>query len=154
MAGINYKARIRYRNQRDKDQGNKCFYCHLRMGDDVTAEHLLSLSSGGLDSLSNIRAVHSKCNAMVGNLPVPDKFLLHWLGKEYGSDEFFKEAKLKLRKWAQEGNKVRSPAEISLEDKKKQALKMWKAENRINVRLGTSLTPKPAILSNRKGPGD
>ncbi|MFZ3482034.1 HNH endonuclease [Sphingomonas sp. 3-13AW] len=93
---------IRYREQRRKDQNGRCYYCHLRLLDDCTAEHLKAKHHGGPDVFANIRASHSKCNVLVGTLSVKEKVRLHKLGLEEGSDAFFREVQrvnpLKSRK--------------------------------------------------------
>jgi hypothetical protein len=82
----------RYKAQRALEQNDKCFFCHIRMGEDVTAEHLHPKSRGGRNDYANIRAAHARCNVLVGVLPYEEKLRLHWIGREEGSDAFFLEA--------------------------------------------------------------
>lgn len=44
-------------------QGGLCFYCLQRMGNDVTAEHLVARMDGGNDVPGNIVAACEECNA-------------------------------------------------------------------------------------------
>lgn len=59
--------------QRD---GNCCFLCDKPLGDDITLEHLIALSSGGRNHLSNMVLMHQKCNNKVGNMPIVEKVKL------------------------------------------------------------------------------
>lgn len=43
------------------------------MGDDITVEHLIALSCGGKNDLSNMVLAHQKCNQEVRNLPISEK---------------------------------------------------------------------------------
>ena len=43
------------------------------MGDDITVEHLIALSCGGKNDLSNMVLAHQKCNQAVLNLPISEK---------------------------------------------------------------------------------
>lgn len=72
-----------------KTQNGKCFYCSLRLGEDLTWEHLVPQSHGGCDRHRNLRVAHMKCNVLVANLPVQAKLFLADLGNEHGSDAFF-----------------------------------------------------------------
>ena len=44
-------------------QGGLCFYCHQRMGRDITAEHLVARMDGGKNTRDNIVAACRRCNA-------------------------------------------------------------------------------------------
>ena len=59
-----------------KRDGNKCFYCGKRLGNDITLEHLISLASGGKNMLGNMVLAHEKCNQQAGNITVYQKMLL------------------------------------------------------------------------------
>lgn len=72
-----------------KQQNGKCFYCSLRLGDDMTWEHLVPQSDGGCSKHRNLRIAHMQCNVKVANLPVQAKLILADLGAAYGSDAFF-----------------------------------------------------------------
>ena len=94
-----------------REQNGKCFYCHLRMHDDVTLEHVSGRSLGGSNAWSNLAAAHAKCNSLVGSLPMAEKLRLREIGRVLGSDAFFQEAAAlagsKLKKtFVQEGNKI------------------------------------------------
>lgn len=72
-----------------KDQRGRCFYCHLRMHDDMTWEHLVARHHGGGNRMANLRVAHGKCNSIVGVHDVHLKFALAEIGDLYGSDAFF-----------------------------------------------------------------
>lgn len=88
MGGLNPDLRRRMA----KEQRGLCFYCQLRMFDDQTWEHLVPRANGGSNKLSNLRICHSKCNSVVGNLPIDDKLWLRELSLDHGSDAFFRAA--------------------------------------------------------------
>lgn len=79
----------RLRKKRAKDQRGLCFYCHLRMHDDMTWEHLVARHHGGDNRISNLRIAHAKCNSLVGVHHVHIKFALAEVGEKFGSDAFF-----------------------------------------------------------------
>lgn len=65
--------------------GNECFYCGGLMapkgeaanpGDEMTIEHLCSVTHGGPNSIANEALAHSRCNAEAGNLSVVQKVRL------------------------------------------------------------------------------
>jgi hypothetical protein len=56
-----------------KRDGLACFYCGELLGDDITLEHLISLTSGGLNQLSNMVLAHHKCNQKMNHKPLVDK---------------------------------------------------------------------------------
>lgn len=56
--------------------GTCCFYCGEEMNDDITVEHLIALSCGGKNVLSNMVLAHEKCNHMVKNIPISEKVKL------------------------------------------------------------------------------
>ena len=72
-----------------RKQNGKCFYCSLRLGEDLTWEHLVPQSHGGCSKHRNLRVAHSRCNILVANLPVQAKLILSDFGQQYGSDAFF-----------------------------------------------------------------
>jgi hypothetical protein len=53
--------------------GKSCFYCGNLLEDDVTVEHLISLVSGGPNTLANMVLAHEDCNNLVGNRTVVEK---------------------------------------------------------------------------------
>ena len=77
------------KKERAKSQNGKCFYCHLRLGEDLTWEHLVPQSHGGCSRHRNLRIAHMKCNCIVAALPVQAKLILSDIGAKYGSDAFF-----------------------------------------------------------------
>ncbi|MGV6816146.1 MAG: HNH endonuclease [Thiotrichales bacterium] len=56
----------------DRD-GCDCFYCGKPLEDDVTVEHLLSLSAGGKNTLGNMVLAHGDCNQEAHNLTLAAK---------------------------------------------------------------------------------
>ena len=72
----------RYRNYKNEKakllqrDGSDCFYCGKSMKDDISLEHLIALSSGGQNSLSNMVLCHEKCNQEVENKPISEKVKL------------------------------------------------------------------------------
>ena len=66
----NYKKQKKKLIERD---GSCCFYCGLELGEDITLEHLQSLSSGGSNSLGNMVLSHEKCNQEAGNKTIVEK---------------------------------------------------------------------------------
>ena len=65
--------------------GTECFYCSGVLAPPeqlvppdyaVTTEHLVSVSHGGPDHLSNKFLVHRRCNEIAGNLSAPEKIRL------------------------------------------------------------------------------
>jgi 5-methylcytosine-specific restriction endonuclease McrA len=57
----------------DRD-GRACFYCGKLMTlSTITLEHLIPLSMGGKNELSNMVLAHEKCNKEVGNMPIYKK---------------------------------------------------------------------------------
>jgi hypothetical protein len=80
------------RRRMAKDQRGLCFYCQIRMNEDQTWEHLVSRASGGSNKVSNLRVAHSKCNSLVGCLPIDEKIWLRNLALDHGSDAFFRAA--------------------------------------------------------------
>ena len=59
----------------DRD-GRLCFFCERPLGDDITIEHLIALSSGGKNSLSNMVLMHESCNRELDNKPINEKINL------------------------------------------------------------------------------
>lgn len=56
----------------DRD-GTDCWLCGKAMGEDLTVEHLISLTQGGTNKLSNMVLVHFACNNDLGNMPLNQK---------------------------------------------------------------------------------
>jgi len=53
--------------------GDRCFYCGKPVGEDITVEHLIPLTSGGTNLLSNMVLAHFKCNQEQGFKPLNEK---------------------------------------------------------------------------------
>ena len=56
-----------------KRDGNICFLCGELLDGDISLEHLIPLSMGGKNTLSNMVLMHEKCNSLVGNKPLNEK---------------------------------------------------------------------------------
>lgn len=56
-----------------KRDGSNCFLCGKPLGDDITLEHLIALSCGGKNNLSNMVLMHEACNQEVDNIPISKK---------------------------------------------------------------------------------
>lgn len=42
--------------------GDRCWICGQKLGDNVTFDHYIPRSKGGVNALSNLRLAHRKCN--------------------------------------------------------------------------------------------
>ncbi len=60
--------------QRD---GDTCFYCPEKLGEDITLEHLVAKNKGGPDHLDNLVLAHGQCNQDAGSLPLVEKIKIH-----------------------------------------------------------------------------
>lgn len=67
--GIYYKEKIAL-IERD---GRNCFYCGMPLCEDITVEHLMSLNSGGSNTLGNMVLAHLKCNHEAGVMTISEK---------------------------------------------------------------------------------
>ena len=56
--------------------GNLCFYCLQPLKDDITREHLLSVTHGGKNHVSNLVLCHGKCNIRADSLSLMEKIRL------------------------------------------------------------------------------
>jgi len=56
--------------------GDRCFYCGRKLGDDQSREHLLSVSHGGPDRIENQALAHHGCNVKAADLPLVEKIKL------------------------------------------------------------------------------
>jgi 5-methylcytosine-specific restriction endonuclease McrA len=59
--------------------GVKCFFCDLpfsKVGNPPTLEHLLAISDGGNNHLSNLCLAHEECNKAAANLSIVEKVKL------------------------------------------------------------------------------
>lgn len=58
--------------------GDLCFYCQEHVDvKDASEEHLVSLTHGGPNHISNKFLTHRICNQRVGNLSAPEKIKIH-----------------------------------------------------------------------------
>lgn len=68
-----------YRKQKiqilDRD-GDTCFLCGCKLGNDITLEHLQPLSKGGRNTLSNMVLMHEQCNKSLSNYGLVQKINL------------------------------------------------------------------------------
>ena len=56
-----------------KRDGSACFYCGNLLEDDITLEHLIPLTAGGLNNLSNMVLAHEECNHKMNHKKLVDK---------------------------------------------------------------------------------
>lgn len=56
-----------------KRDGNRCFLCREKLGNDMTVDHLIALSCGGRNTLGNMVLMHEECNQSVSNIPLVEK---------------------------------------------------------------------------------
>ncbi len=71
------KAKPQLATLRARD-GDLCFYCQEHVEDnDASEEHLVSLTHGGPNHLSNKFLAHKICNLRVGNISATEKVKIH-----------------------------------------------------------------------------
>ena len=70
VSGKSKRAKINRIMNRD---GDRCFFCGLPLGDDITIEHLVPIKCGGGNHIANICLSHSECNKNAGSLSVSQK---------------------------------------------------------------------------------
>lgn len=76
-------ARRWQRNSLINRRGAECYYCgfaFLSMKD-ITFDHYIPLSKGGLDELENYRLAHLNCNQLKANM-LPSEFEIFQKGGE------------------------------------------------------------------------
>jgi len=71
-----HKSYIKEKKVLTKRDGSDCFYCGLTLGEDVTLEHLIPISSGGVNRLGNMVLAHDQCNSQAGTRTVAAKLKL------------------------------------------------------------------------------
>lgn len=64
----------------DRD-GTLCFFCRQELGEDITVEHLLCATFGGVDHMANLALAHGTCNKSAGNLSLAEKINIHVKGR-------------------------------------------------------------------------
>ena len=75
--GARIKNKSKPKPQLVARDGNECFYCGAVFSDeDLTIEHILSRTIGGVDKLANMVLACEPCNSEAGTLAVIDKILL------------------------------------------------------------------------------
>lgn len=67
------KTYLKEKKELFKRDGENCFYCGLELKEDVTLEHLIPLTQGGKNNLSNMVLAHEKCNNEQGNKSLYEK---------------------------------------------------------------------------------
>ena len=59
--------------------GDLCFFCQEKLGDDITLEHLVAVTHGGPHHISNQFLAHVDCNRKAGHLSAVEKINIHML---------------------------------------------------------------------------
>jgi hypothetical protein len=68
---------IEYRTLRKRD-GDLCFFCHKYVKlDEQSIEHLVPITSGGPNHISNMFLAHETCNQKHGHISGPEKIRVH-----------------------------------------------------------------------------
>lgn len=75
---------VRGRNRTDKAtvsallqrDGEDCFFCGASLAGDITIEHLVPISHGGPNHVSNFFLAHAPCNREAGHMSAPEKVKL------------------------------------------------------------------------------
>ncbi len=67
------KIYVKEKKQLIKRDGTACFYCGNLLEDDITLEHLIPLTSGGKNILSNMVLAHEECNQKMGHKGINEK---------------------------------------------------------------------------------
>lgn len=70
------KNYVRQKRSLIKRDGSDCFFCGKPLGEDITVEHLIPLTSGGANRLSNLVLAHDACNTLAGTMSIVDKVKL------------------------------------------------------------------------------
>lgn len=74
---VGKKRRNRFIKALIKRDGSECFFCgKATTDDDRTVEHLLSISDGGRNHLSNLALAHDHCNNLAQNMSIVEKVKL------------------------------------------------------------------------------
>jgi hypothetical protein len=61
-----------------KRDGNLCFFCQRYVDEEhESVEHLVSVTHGGPNHISNLFLAHKGCNAKAGHLSAPEKITIH-----------------------------------------------------------------------------
>jgi len=77
MAPAKRTAARDYDTIRARD-GDNCFYCHRPVfKEEASEEHLVSISHGGPNHISNKFLAHKVCNEEAGTLSAPEKIEIH-----------------------------------------------------------------------------
>ncbi|MFD1216381.1 HNH endonuclease [Microbulbifer celer] len=59
-----------------KRDGDECFFCGEKLGEDMTVEHLMPVNQKGPDRIENMVLAHQKCNSLAGSMPLIEKVKL------------------------------------------------------------------------------
>lgn len=58
--------------------GDLCFFCQRTVSqDNESAEHLVPVTHGGPNHISNLFLAHKGCNGQAGHLSAPEKIRIH-----------------------------------------------------------------------------
>jgi hypothetical protein len=69
------KGEVRRQALLERD-GPDCWFCGRHMGDDVTIEHLVPRSKGGVNHLDNYALAHGECNRAAADKTLVEKIAL------------------------------------------------------------------------------
>ncbi len=56
--------------------GDGCLFCGKPLDGDITVEHLVAISHGGPNHISNLFLAHAACNQAAGHMSAPEKVAL------------------------------------------------------------------------------
>ena len=57
----------------ESETNGLCFICGKKMNDDVTVEHIVELSRGGSNDITNLTFAHQSCNYGLMNMDIKEK---------------------------------------------------------------------------------
>ena len=61
-----------------KRDGDLCFFCNKKVGqENESVEHLIAITHGGTNHISNLLLAHRTCNANAGHLSAMEKIKIH-----------------------------------------------------------------------------
>lgn len=64
-----------------KRDGDACFFCGAALDSDITVEHLVPVSHGGPNHVSNLLLAHARCNQRAGHMSGVEKVAMAIAGR-------------------------------------------------------------------------